>query len=117
MTVTMPGRTALRSILLPRPGPFPPDFLFGVGTSDHQAEAFDPRFPDVWDDWEASHPIRHPDQSCCVPRGRATDFWHRYPEDVELARHTGRSDLRRAEAARRVNCGSWARAGLRPVLH
>ena len=102
MTVTIRGRTALRRILQPRPAPFPPDFLFGTGTSDHQCEAFDPRFPDVWDDWEASHPIRHPGQSCCVPRGAATDFWRRYPEDVQLARRLGCKAFRFSIAWSRV---------------
>lgn len=79
----------LRRLLPHRPPRLPSDFLFGTGTSDHQCEAFDPRYPDVWDTWEASHELRHPGQSCCVARGRATDFWIRYPEDVALAKRLG----------------------------
>jgi beta-glucosidase/6-phospho-beta-glucosidase/beta-galactosidase len=80
---------ALRRFMPKRRVPLPPGFLFGTGTSDHQCEAFDPRYPDVWDTWEADHPMTVPDQTCCEARGRATDFWHRYPEDVELARRLG----------------------------
>jgi beta-glucosidase/6-phospho-beta-glucosidase/beta-galactosidase len=99
---TPPRRSALRRLLRPVPSPFPPEFLFGVGTSDHQTEAFDPRFPDVWDDWEASHPLRHPGQTCCTARGRATDFWNRYPEDVALARRLGARAFRFSIAWARV---------------
>jgi beta-glucosidase/6-phospho-beta-glucosidase/beta-galactosidase len=93
---------AVRRLLQPRPDPFPTDFLFGVGTSDHQCEAFDPRYPDVWDDWEASHPIRHPGLDCCVRRGQATNFWERYSEDVGLAQALGCSAFRFSIAWARV---------------
>ena len=95
-------KQALQRVLRPRRRPLPADFLFGVGTADHQCEAFDPRFPDVWDDWEARHPLRHPGQACCQPRGRATDFWNRYPEDVELARQLGAKAFRFSIAWARV---------------
>ncbi|MCC6174125.1 MAG: family 1 glycosylhydrolase [Chloroflexi bacterium] len=85
-----------------RSPPLPASFLFGVGTSDHQCEAFDSRFPDVWDDWEMTHEIRHPGRTCCVPRGRATDFWYRYPEDIERARQLGCSAFRFSIAWARV---------------
>ena len=58
-----------------------PDLLFGVATSDHQAEAYDPVYADFRDQWE-----QHQRQT---PRGRATDFWNRYPEDIALARDLG----------------------------
>jgi beta-glucosidase/6-phospho-beta-glucosidase/beta-galactosidase len=58
-----------------------PDLLFGVATSDHQAEAFDPNECDCRDEWE-----KRPGQT---PRGRATDFWNRYTEDIRLARELG----------------------------
>jgi beta-glucosidase/6-phospho-beta-glucosidase/beta-galactosidase len=54
---------------------------FGVATADHQCEAFDPRYPDIRDQWE-----RNPGQT---PRGRATDFWNRYEEDIRLAAGLG----------------------------
>jgi beta-glucosidase/6-phospho-beta-glucosidase/beta-galactosidase len=84
-----PPVARLRRLLPHRLARLPADFLFGTGTSDHQCEAFDPRYPDVWDTWEASHELRHPGQTCCAPRGRATDFWNRYSEDVNLARRLG----------------------------
>jgi hypothetical protein len=58
-----------------------PDLLFGVATSDHQAEAYDPRRPDFRDQWEKLQGQ--------TLRGRATDFWERYPEDIGLARDLG----------------------------
>jgi beta-glucosidase/6-phospho-beta-glucosidase/beta-galactosidase/ABC-type amino acid transport substrate-binding protein len=53
---------------------------FGVATADHQCEAYDGR-DDVRDVWERVRGI--------VPRGKATDFWNRYREDVQLARGLG----------------------------
>lgn len=61
--------------------PLPESFLFGVATSDHQCEAFDPRWPDIRDLWESEHGL--------PLRGRATDFWNRFPEDVDLAKSLG----------------------------
>jgi Glycosyl hydrolase family 1/Bacterial extracellular solute-binding proteins, family 3 len=58
-----------------------PELLFGVATSDHQAEAYEPNYADFRDQWER--------QQGQTPRGRATDFWNRYPEDIELARDLG----------------------------
>jgi beta-glucosidase/6-phospho-beta-glucosidase/beta-galactosidase len=58
-----------------------PDLLFGVATSDHQAEAYEPNYADFRDEWE-----RRQGQTL---RGRATDFWNRYPEDIGLARELG----------------------------
>lgn len=58
-----------------------PELLFGVATSDHQAESFDPACPDFRDIWEK--------QQKQTARGRATDFWNRYAEDIELARGLG----------------------------
>jgi len=55
--------------------------LFGVANSDHQSEAFDPRYPDIRDTWEAS--------AGKVTRGRATDFWNRFAQDVRNARSLG----------------------------
>jgi len=62
--------------------PFPATFRFGVATADHQCEAYEDEFgPDIRDFWEA--------RTQTVKRGRGTDFWNRYPGDVELARNLG----------------------------
>jgi beta-glucosidase/6-phospho-beta-glucosidase/beta-galactosidase/ABC-type amino acid transport substrate-binding protein len=53
---------------------------FGVGTADHQCEAYEGR-DDIRDVWERVRGL--------VARGKATDFWNRYREDVELARGLG----------------------------
>jgi beta-glucosidase/6-phospho-beta-glucosidase/beta-galactosidase/ABC-type amino acid transport substrate-binding protein len=53
---------------------------FGVATADHQCEAYDGR-DDVRDVWERVRGL--------VPRGKATDSWNRYAEDVELAQSLG----------------------------
>jgi beta-glucosidase/6-phospho-beta-glucosidase/beta-galactosidase len=58
-----------------------PELLFDVATSDHQSEAFDPAQPDYRDHWE--------DLQKQTLRGKATDFWNRYPEDIEFARKLG----------------------------
>ena len=55
-------------------------FMFGVATSDHQAEAYD-NVDDIWDIWERT--------TGRVPRGKATDFWNRYAEDIESAKRLG----------------------------
>jgi beta-glucosidase/6-phospho-beta-glucosidase/beta-galactosidase/ABC-type amino acid transport substrate-binding protein len=55
----------------------PRGLRFGVATADHQCEAYDGR-DDIRDVWERVRGL--------VPRGKATDFWNRYREDVELAR-------------------------------
>jgi beta-glucosidase/6-phospho-beta-glucosidase/beta-galactosidase/ABC-type amino acid transport substrate-binding protein len=56
----------------------PESFMFGVANSAHQAEAHQPEYENVWDVWER--------QQGLTARGRATDFWNRYEEDVGLAR-------------------------------
>lgn len=61
--------------------PFPPSFLFGVATADHQCEAYDPRYEDIRDVWERERNL--------TERKRATDFWNRYGEDIQLAKALG----------------------------
>ncbi|WP_367870979.1 family 1 glycosylhydrolase [Luteolibacter sp. Populi] len=61
--------------------PFPPGFLFGTANADHQVEAYDPAREDVWDLWERCQGL--------TPRGRATDFWNRYEEDIAAAARMG----------------------------
>ena len=73
---------------------FPSGFLFGVGTADHQCEAYDDRHPDLFDDWERSHGL--------TLRGRATDLWNRYDEDLDLARSLGCNAFRFSIAWTRV---------------
>jgi len=55
-------------------------FRFGVATADHQCEAYDGR-DDIRDVWERVRGL--------TPRGKATDFWNRYREDVDLAKGLG----------------------------
>ncbi|OPX80380.1 MAG: Beta-galactosidase [Methanosaeta sp. PtaB.Bin039] len=73
-------------------------FIFGVATADHQCEAFDPKYPDIRDRWEE---IRCPEAA----RGRATDFWNRYEEDIELAQKLGCNAFRFSIAWSRVDLG------------
>jgi beta-glucosidase/6-phospho-beta-glucosidase/beta-galactosidase/ABC-type amino acid transport substrate-binding protein len=61
--------------------PLPASFLFGVATSDHQCEAYEQRYEDIRDIWEQRRQL--------VERKQATDFWHRYPEDIQLAKALG----------------------------
>ena len=60
---------------------FPDSFQFGVATADHQFEAYIDQFQDVTDVWERA--------TNKTLRGRATDFWERYPEDIALAKSLG----------------------------
>jgi beta-glucosidase/6-phospho-beta-glucosidase/beta-galactosidase/ABC-type amino acid transport substrate-binding protein len=53
---------------------------FGVATADHQCEAYDGH-DDIRDVWERVRGL--------VARGKATDFWNRYREDVELTQGLG----------------------------
>ncbi|HEY1867141.1 MAG TPA: family 1 glycosylhydrolase, partial [Candidatus Cybelea sp.] len=53
---------------------------FGVATADHQCEAYDGH-DDVRDVWERVRGL--------AARGKATDFWNRYREDIRLARDLG----------------------------
>ena len=69
-------------------------FLFAVSLSDHQSEAYDPRWPDLWDSWEQRLQL--------TPRGRATDFWHRYEEDISLARGLGAAGCLHRQVYRRA---------------
>src|SRR5579864_9381171 len=55
-------------------------FRCGVATADHQCEAYDGR-DDIRDVWERVRGL--------TPRGKATDFWNRYKEDVDLAKRLG----------------------------
>ena len=72
----------------------PESFLFGVATADHQCEAYDPQREDVRDVWEREHQL--------VMRGEATDFEHRFAEDIELARQMGCTAFRFSIAWSRV---------------
>ncbi len=69
-------------------------FMFGVATADHQCEAYDARFEDIRDVWERRRAL--------TPRGRATDFWNRYPEDIALAKSLGCKAFRFSIAWSRV---------------
>lgn len=61
--------------------PFPPSLLFGVGNSDSQCEAYEAPFADIRDLWY--------DRRRLTARGKATDFWNRFQEDVRLAASLG----------------------------
>ncbi|HSD57526.1 MAG TPA: family 1 glycosylhydrolase, partial [Methanotrichaceae archaeon] len=75
--------------------PLPESFLFGVATADHQCEAYDPEHVDIRDVWER---MRSPKAA----RGKATDFWNRYEEDIELAQNLGCTAFRFSIAWSRV---------------
>lgn len=60
---------------------FPKGFLFGTANADHQVEGHDPEREDVWDLWERCQGL--------TPRGKATDFWNRYEEDIAAAAGLG----------------------------
>lgn len=74
---------------------------FGVATADHQCEAYDGH-DDIRDVWERSQHL--------TPRGRATDFWNRYREDVDLARGLGCTAFRLSLSWARLEpeSGNWS---------
>ncbi|MEM7556254.1 MAG: family 1 glycosylhydrolase [Cyanobacteria bacterium P01_A01_bin.84] len=74
--------------------PFPKSFIFGVATADHQVEAYDPQYEDIRDVWERNQKL--------TKRGKATDFWNRYPEDIGLAKSLGCKAFRFSIAWSRV---------------
>lgn len=61
--------------------PLPKSFMFGVATADHQCEAYEQEFEDIRDVWERRRGL--------TVRDKATDFWHRYAEDIALAHSLG----------------------------
>jgi beta-glucosidase/6-phospho-beta-glucosidase/beta-galactosidase/ABC-type amino acid transport substrate-binding protein len=75
--------------------PLPESFMFGVATADHQCEAYDPGHVDIRDVWERVHSPK-------AARGKATDFWNRYEEDIELAQELGCTAFRFSIAWSRV---------------
>src|SRR5260221_467147 len=77
---------------------FPETFRFGVATADHQCEDYVAEYEDVTDVWERA--------SNKTLRGKATDFWARYGEDVALAQSLGCTAFRFSL--------SWARLEPRP---
>ncbi|HEY0068872.1 MAG TPA: family 1 glycosylhydrolase, partial [Chloroflexia bacterium] len=74
--------------------PLPDDFMFGVANADHQVEAYEPQYEDIRDVWDRRKKL--------TERGRATDFWNRYEEDIELARGLGSKAFRFSIAWARV---------------
>lgn len=70
---------------------------FGVATADHQCEAYTGQ-DDIRDVWERVRGL--------TARGRATDFWNRYREDVDLAKGMGCTAFRLSL--------SWARLEPQP---
>ncbi len=86
--------------MLLRMRPFPPGFRFGVATADHQCEAYDGH-DDIRDVWERERKL--------TPRGRATDFWNRFREDVDLARGLGCTAFRLSLSWARLepSAGVW----------
>ncbi len=89
---------------------FPKDFLFGTANADHQVEAYDPDCEDVWDVWERSQGL--------VKRGKATDFWNRYEEDIAAAARLGCKLFRFSIAWSRVEpkCGKFDAAAISHYL-
>ncbi len=85
---------------------FPEGFLFGTANADHQVEAHDPAREDVWDLWERCQGL--------TPRGKATDFWNRYEEDIAAAASLGCKLFRFSVAWARVEpeCGKFDDAAL-----
>ena len=74
---------------------------FGVATADHQCEAYDGN-DDIRDLWERSRGL--------TERGKATDFWNRYREDIDLAKGLGCTIFRLSLSWARLEpeAGRWS---------
>ncbi|PAN19955.1 hypothetical protein PAHAL_3G310400 [Panicum hallii] len=80
------GETSARALNFTRQD-FPPDFIFGAGTSAYQYEGAtdeDGRSPSIWDTF--THEGRMPDTST---GDLGSDGYHKYKEDVKLMSDTG----------------------------
>lgn len=79
------------------------DFRFGVATADHQCEAYNGH-DDIRDVWERVRGL--------TARGKATDFWNRYREDVDLAKGLGCRAFRLSLSWARLEpqAGAWDQA-------
>lgn len=75
----------------------PESFFFGVATADHQCEANNHQCEDIRDKWEAM-----PGHNPKAARGKATDFWNRYAQDIDLAANLGCKAFRFSIAWSRV---------------
>ncbi|MQM03642.1 hypothetical protein Taro_036422 [Colocasia esculenta] len=68
---------------------FPPGFLFGTASAAYQYEgaaAEGGRGPSIWDTFTSQHPEKIKDRSS---GSIATDFYHRYKEDVNIMKDLG----------------------------
>jgi beta-glucosidase len=84
-----------------RNGDFPRDFLWGAATSAYQIEGAvseDGRGASIWDTFSASEGNVRDGGSGAV----ACDFYHRYPQDIELMRELGLRAFRFSVAWPRV---------------
>ncbi|MQL69181.1 hypothetical protein Taro_001467 [Colocasia esculenta] len=73
---------------------FPPGFLFGTASSAYQYEgaaAEGGRGPSIWDTFTNQHPEKIKDRSS---GNIATDFYHRYKEDVNIMKDLGMDAFR-----------------------
>ncbi|MCD9642248.1 hypothetical protein HAX54_028939 [Datura stramonium] len=81
---------------------FPSHFLFGASTSTYQYEGAwkeDGKGPSIWDTFAHTHPEKILDRS---NGDIALDFYHRYKEDVKLAKFEGLDAFRFSIAWTRI---------------
>lgn len=67
----------------------PSDFILGAATAAYQVEGAtheDGKGINMWDSYLSNHPLYDPDP--------ASDFYHRYPEDIKLAKKYGLNAIR-----------------------
>ncbi|XLT67330.1 hypothetical protein HN873_023769 [Arachis hypogaea] len=73
---------------------FPPDFLFGVGTSAYQVEGaadIDGRGASIWDTFTKQHPEKIWDKSTGNP---GAGFYHHYKDDIKVVKEMGLDSFR-----------------------
>ncbi|KAG6593328.1 hypothetical protein SDJN03_12804, partial [Cucurbita argyrosperma subsp. sororia] len=94
---------------------FPAGFLFGAGSAAYQLEGAaskDGRGPSIWDTFTKNHPEKIWDHSSGEV---ATDFYHRYKEDVQIMKKMGLDSFRFSISWSRILPKGTVRGGVNPL--
>ncbi|XP_022960187.1 vicianin hydrolase-like [Cucurbita moschata] len=94
---------------------FPAGFLFGAGSAAYQLEGAaskDGRGPSIWDTFTRNHPEKIWDHSSGEV---ATDFYHRYKEDVQIMKKMGLDSFRFSISWSRILPKGTVRGGVNPL--
>ncbi|XP_038898471.1 vicianin hydrolase-like [Benincasa hispida] len=94
---------------------FPAGFIFGAGSAAYQLEGAaskDGRGPSIWDTFTKNHPEKIWDHSSGEI---ATDFYHRYKEDIKIMKLMGLDSFRFSISWSRILPKGKLRGGVNPL--